>query len=204
VLSQGTAKGVPSVGRPAAGKTGTCESYSCAVFAGYTPNLASAVAYWDIRGGFKYPVYGVYGATIPGPIWARSMRQALEGRPVMSFTEPTNDFGDVTSVDVPDLKGASVGVAKAELAAAGFSATVSPSPVQSDQPMGTVAYTTPSGGSKAEQGTTVLIFISNGKNVAGGGPGNGNGNPGLPGIPGSNGGTGNRGNGFHWPPQTTP
>jgi membrane peptidoglycan carboxypeptidase len=204
VLSQGTAKGVPSVGRPAAGKTGTCESYSCAVFAGYTPNLASAVAYWDIRGGFKYPVYGVYGATIPGPIWARSMRQALEGRPVMSFTEPTNDFGDVTSVDVPDLKGASVGVAKAELAAAGFSATVSPSPVQSDQPIGTVAYTTPSGGSKAEQGTTVLIFISNGKNVAGGGPGNGNGNPGLPGIPGSNGGTGNRGNGFHWPPQTTP
>jgi membrane peptidoglycan carboxypeptidase len=200
VLSQGTAKGVPSVGRPAAGKTGTCESYSCAVFAGYTPNLASAVAYWDIRGGFRYPVYGVYGATIPGPIWARSLRQALEGKPVMSFTEPSNDFGDITTVDVPDVKGQSVGVAKAELTAAGFSATVSPGPVPSDQPKGTVAYTSPSGGSKAEEGSTVLIFISNGGNAlvptTPGSPGV----PSVPGTPGFNGGTGGTGTrGTRWP-----
>jgi membrane peptidoglycan carboxypeptidase len=195
VLTEGTAKGI-SVGRPAAGKTGTCEEFSCAVFAGYTPNLSSAVAYWDIRGGFKYPVYGVYGATIPAPIWAQSMRQALDGRPVLSFTEPSNDFGDVTAAAVPDVKGASVGVAKAELAAAGFSATVSPSPVQSDQPKGTVAYTTPSGGGKAEQGTTVLIFISDGGGSVAGGPGGG-GDPSSPVFPG---GPGNRGNGaFHWP-----
>jgi membrane peptidoglycan carboxypeptidase len=192
VLSEGTAKGLPSVGRPAAGKTGTCESFSCAVFAGYTPNLASAVAYWDIRGGFKYPVYGIYGATIPGPIWARSMRQALEGKPALSFNEPSNNFGDVTAVDVPDVKGESVGVAKAVLTAAGFNATISPSPVQSDQPTGTVAYTTPGGGGQAEQGSTVLIFISNGGGQGGGGPGDGGGGPGSPGF---NGGPGNRGSG---------
>jgi membrane peptidoglycan carboxypeptidase len=196
VLSQGTAKGVPSVGRPAAGKTGTCESYSCAVFAGYTPNLASAVAYWDIRGGFKYPVYGVYGATIPGPIWAESMRQALEGKPRMSFKEPSNDFGDVSDVGVPDVKGQSVGVAKAELAAAGFNATVSPSPVQSDQPKGTVAYTSPGSGAKAEEGTDVLIYISNGGgSSAGQGDSNGRGDLGEPGFQGDAGDPG----GFRWP-----
>jgi beta-lactam-binding protein with PASTA domain len=109
----------------------------------------------------------------------------------MSFTEPSNDFGDVTSVDVPDLRGTSLGVARAELAAAGFRATVSPSPVQSDQPMGTVAYTSPGGGSKAEEGTSVLIYISNG--------GNSPGDPGQLGEPDNPGGpvVGGDGNGIN-------
>jgi beta-lactam-binding protein with PASTA domain len=118
----------------------------------------------------------------------------------MSFTEPSNDFGDITTVDVPDVKGQSVGVAKAELTAAGFNATVSPGPVPSDQPKGTVAYTSPSGGSKAEEGSTVLIFISNGGNAltptTPGSPGV----PSIPGTPGFNGGTGGTGaRGNRWP-----
>ena len=162
VLTKGTAKKVPSVGRPAAGKTGTCEEFSCAVFAGYTPNLAAAVAYWDLRGPFDHKVYGIYGATIPGPIWARSMRYALAGQPVLSFTDPTSTYGDVGTITVPDVKGESVGVAKSELAAAGFTTTVSATSVPSRQPKGTVAYTSPSGDSTADQGSTVLIFISDG------------------------------------------
>jgi membrane peptidoglycan carboxypeptidase len=162
VLTDGTAKKVPPVGRPAAGKTGTCENFSCAVFAGYTPNLAAAVAYWDPRGEYKYPVTGVYGATIPGPIWARSMREALRGQPVMSFTDPSDTYGDVNTAGVPDVKGQSLGVAQAELAAAGFTTQVSPSAVPSDQPKGTVAYTSPSGNSTAQDGSQVIIFLSDG------------------------------------------
>jgi len=175
VLSKGTAKKVPSVGRPAAGKTGTCEEFSCAVFAGYTPNLAAAVAYWDLRGPFDHKVYGIYGATIPGPIWARSMRYALRGQPVMSFREPTNNYGDVNTVTVPNVKGESVGVAKTQLAAAGFGTQVSTTPVASDQPAGTVAYTSPSGGSEADEGSTVLIFISDGSKGGSSSPSPGNG-----------------------------
>ncbi|MBX6769116.1 MAG: transglycosylase domain-containing protein, partial [Actinomadura rubrobrunea] len=77
VLTKGTARG-NGIGRPAAGKTGTCEEFTCAVFAGHTPNLAAAVAYYDFRGPWQYKVYGVYGADIPAPIWAQSMRKALE------------------------------------------------------------------------------------------------------------------------------
>ena len=162
VLAQGTARAVPSVGRPAAGKTGTCENFSCAVFAGYTPNLSAAVAYWDPRGGYKHPVTGIYGATIPGPIWSRSMRKALKGQPVMSFRDPANTYGDVNTATIPDVKGQSIGVAESELTAAGFSTQISPSPVDSDQPRGTVAYTSPSGGSTADQGSTILLYISDG------------------------------------------
>jgi len=162
VLTQGTARAVPSVGRPAAGKTGTCENFSCAVFAGFTPNLAAAVSYWDLRGGFGHPVYGVYGATIPGPIWARSMRSALVDQPVESFHQPSNNFGDVSTATVPDVTGQSLGAAQTALIAAGFNPVVSPSPIQSLQPKGTVASTSPSPGSQADTSSNVLIFLSDG------------------------------------------
>lgn len=181
VLTQGTAKNIGGIGRPSAGKTGTCENFSCAVFAGHTPNMAAAVAYWDIRGGFGYPVEGVYGADIPAPIWAQSMRGALEGKPAPGFLTPRQDFGDVNPV--PDVRGLSIGAANAELRTAGFKPQVSPHPVPSDRPKGTVAGTSPDAGSDADPGTTVIIYMSSGKDKRGG-PGGGN-----PDGPG----------GFQWP-----
>lgn len=157
----GTASNIGGIGRPAAGKTGTCEDFHCAVFAGYTPNLAAAVSYWDIRAPFKYKVYGVFGATIPAPIWARSMRGALSGEPAPGFNQPNQDFGDVNPV--PDVRGLSLGAATAQLRSAGFKVEVSDKPVPSDKPKGTVASTSPEGGSDADPGTTVTIYMSSGK-----------------------------------------
>ncbi len=98
----GTANGL-DVGRPVAGKTGTTDSAAYAWFAGYTPNLASTVVVGDIRGGEENPLQGVtigeryygivYGATLPGPIWQASMREALAGLEKKKFAPSPKSYG---------------------------------------------------------------------------------------------------------------
>ena len=102
VLTKGTAKG-NEIGRPAAGKTGTVDNFSSAWFAGYTPDMASAVWVGDPRGGYKHPLRGVclgeggcfaevYGADVPAPIWRETMTEALQGMPEHGFTAPGGGF----------------------------------------------------------------------------------------------------------------
>ncbi|WP_017580772.1 transglycosylase domain-containing protein [Nocardiopsis valliformis] len=99
----GTANGL-GLGRPAAGKTGTTDSAAYAWFAGYTPNLASAVVVGDVRGGEQNPLQGVtiggryygivYGGTLPGPIWQETMRGATAGLEAESFAGSPSSFGN--------------------------------------------------------------------------------------------------------------
>ena len=101
VLTKGTAKG-NDIGRPAAGKTGTVDNFSSAWFAGYTPDMASAVWVGDPRGGYKHPLRDVclgegcfaevYGADVPAPIWRDTMTEALQGVPEHGFTAPGGGF----------------------------------------------------------------------------------------------------------------
>ncbi|XRQ07074.1 penicillin-binding protein [Actinomadura welshii] len=160
VISRGTASG-RAIGRPAAGKTGTCEEFTCAVFAGFTPNLAAATAYWDYRGPWQYKVYGVYGAGIPGGIWQSSMQRALSGEPAPGFRTPSRDFGDTT--EVPDVQGRTVNAATARLKAADLQVRVASGSVDSDQPKGTVVSTSPGPGSEVPPGTTVILYLSSGR-----------------------------------------
>jgi membrane peptidoglycan carboxypeptidase len=198
VLTKGTASNIGGIGRPAAGKTGTCEEFTCALFAGYTPNLASAVWYGDADYPWKNRVYGVYGATIPAPIWARSMRDALRGKPAASFRQPPDKFGDIKQLEVPDVRGMSVQVATGTLEGLGFKVALSSRPVQSDELRGMAARTSPPAGSRADEDSEITIYVSQGGPLDVGGPGNGdqnhNGN--------GNGDTrrGRRGGGFWWPP----
>ncbi|MFF5242885.1 transglycosylase domain-containing protein [Streptosporangium sp. NPDC000095] len=97
VFTKGTMTG-QSIGRPAAGKTGTNNGYTSAWFAGYTPDLAAAVSVGDIRGSYRYPLtdveiggeyFGsVQGASLPGPIWVSSMSAALDGTRETHFRRP--------------------------------------------------------------------------------------------------------------------
>ncbi|MEO3823097.1 transglycosylase domain-containing protein [Actinomadura sp. B10D3] len=170
VLTKGTAAG-RGIGRPAAGKTGTCEEFTCAVFAGFTPNLAAATAYWDFRGPWQYKVYGVYGADIPGGIWQQSMRSALSGEPAPGFRTPSRDFGDTTRV--PQVKGDTIAAATAKLRGADLKVKVAPGSVRSDQPRGTVVATSPDAGTEVPPGSTVILYVSSGKKGDGRGRGNG-------------------------------
>ncbi|MFL6140036.1 MAG: transglycosylase domain-containing protein [Frankiaceae bacterium] len=86
-----------SIGRPAAGKTGTTQDEQMAWFCGYTPQLATVVWVGDPRGP-KYPLHRiradgqywdvVFGGDLPAIIWQRTMAGALRGVPVQDFPEP--------------------------------------------------------------------------------------------------------------------
>ncbi|GGS62258.1 carboxypeptidase [Planobispora rosea] len=99
VFAKGTMTEVGGIGRPAAGKTGTTDAYTAAWFAGFTPDMASAVSLGDPRGAFEHDLVGVtiggryysyvYGASISGRIWKDSMIGALKGVPATEFT-PVN------------------------------------------------------------------------------------------------------------------
>jgi membrane peptidoglycan carboxypeptidase len=81
--------------RPVAGKTGTTNESAAVWFAGFTPQVASAVWVGDPRGGYAFPLKDitingkyyqqVYGGTLPGPIWRESMLAASAKLPIVNF-----------------------------------------------------------------------------------------------------------------------
>jgi membrane peptidoglycan carboxypeptidase len=185
VLTKGTASG-QGIGRPAAGKTGTVDDFSAAWFAGYTPDLASAVWMGDPRGGFGHPMdnlcmdgrcYGsVFGATIPAPIWHDTMKAALSGTPEHGFHSPPSYYFSKGSgedrVRIPDVRGLKVGAAIRVLESAGFKTRVAFTRVFSKKyGKGTVARTSPGPSSAAAPSGTVTLYVSKGKDLKSGVPG---------------------------------
>jgi penicillin-binding protein 1A len=88
VITEGTAQAA-SIGREAAGKTGTSQAFRDAWFIGYTPNLVACIwvgypekphSMQNVRG------VKVAGGTWPAQIWAKFMRRALEDTPPASFS----------------------------------------------------------------------------------------------------------------------
>src|SRR4029079_5776139 len=92
----GTARYVgQNLGRPAAGKTGTSESFRSAWFNGYVPQLQAAVGlYRSGPGGKELPMENlpnagnITGGTYPARIWTAYMKAALEGSKMVPFPEP--------------------------------------------------------------------------------------------------------------------
>jgi penicillin-binding protein 1A len=90
VIRSGTGRAA-SIGRPAAGKTGTTEEYGDAWFVGFTPDLVAAVwvGYKDSRRPMRN-VHGitVQGGTFPAQIWRKFMIPAMAGIPAKNFPRP--------------------------------------------------------------------------------------------------------------------
>ncbi|HEV2766122.1 MAG TPA: transglycosylase domain-containing protein, partial [Acidimicrobiales bacterium] len=75
-------------GRPVAGKTGTTSDYSDAWFAGYVPQLATAVWMGSPEGNVPMREVGgirVTGGSYPAQIWQAFMGPALAEQPVVPF-----------------------------------------------------------------------------------------------------------------------
>jgi len=90
VLTDGTAAGL-SIGRPAAGKTGTTDANQDAWFIGYTPQITTAVWMGDPDAETPMSDVGgisVFGATYPAHVWAAFMQAALTNVPVVNFIPP--------------------------------------------------------------------------------------------------------------------
>lgn len=84
VFVSGTAGGM-GIGRQAAGKTGTTDTYIDAWFVGYTPNLSTAVWVGDDN---NKPMNYMYGSGAPLSIWHDFMVNALASAPAASFVNP--------------------------------------------------------------------------------------------------------------------
>ncbi|MEO7980841.1 MAG: transglycosylase domain-containing protein [Sporichthyaceae bacterium] len=173
VIERGTGTRA-SIGRPAAGKTGTTNSRISVWFVGYTPDLATAV--WagnpsPPAGG--YPLsnvviggtyYGdVCGGCLPGPIWQQMMSRTLANTPVSSFTSAADDVKSGSAIAVPTVTGKGVEQAKSILRKAQLDPVVSNNPVYvTYAPAGTVAYSYPGSDAQVYPGQRVVLYVSAG------------------------------------------
>ncbi|MGE5132511.1 MAG: transglycosylase domain-containing protein [Gemmatimonadota bacterium] len=117
LTSLGTAAN-DGIGRPAASKTGTSDSYTAAFFVGYTPGLIGAVWVGNPVSPFRYPMQGypgscwrggcpgfMYGSMAPGGIWQLTFLHARLGPPAdfvpLPSTDPLFAKGSGQSVPAP-------------------------------------------------------------------------------------------------------
>ena len=106
VVLAGTAtSAVKGLGRQAAGKTGTSNENTSAWFTGYTPELATSVAFFrddaltTLRG--IGGITSLTGGTFPARIWTDYTKRALEGVPKSKFRPPVN----INGLDPVDMRG---------------------------------------------------------------------------------------------------
>mgnify|MGYP001765456620 CR=1 FL=1 len=105
VVQTGSGTTALELDRPAAGKTGTAtnadDDVSSAWFAGFTPQLATAVMYVRGDGDDKLddwlPSY--YGGAYPAATWTAIMQRVTEGMEVEEFPEPAYVDGDAPDED---------------------------------------------------------------------------------------------------------
>lgn len=165
--------------QPAGGKTGTADGSVHTWFAGYTPQVSTAV--WigdptgtkrysgrlaDIRLGGRLIEGQLYGSKLGAPMWKEMMTVALEGQDVEQFEEPSAKMMRGDKVSVPSLKGQRVEEAISTLGSQGLTAVREPK--RSPQAPGTVLYTVPSAGRTVNAGTAIKVFVSNGPNNSAG------------------------------------
>ena len=86
VVDQGTGRKAKSLGRPAAGKTGTTNDYKDAWFMGYTPNILTGV--WVGYDDSQSMGSGETGANAALPIWLEFMSEAVKNYEPVDFPIP--------------------------------------------------------------------------------------------------------------------
>ncbi len=106
VVRSGTAaSALRNFGRPAAGKTGTSQQNASAWFSGFTPQLATSIAFFKDDATQSLNGIGgltsVTGGSFPARIWSAYMKVALKGQPKLGFPEPAN-IGGIERVAIPD------------------------------------------------------------------------------------------------------
>ena len=142
VVTNGTAFAAMALGRPAAAKTGTTDGNKSAWFAGYTPQLSTAVLMAKEVDGVPVSLSGtggletVTGGSFPAAIWTAFMKAALEGMPVAEFPAPP--AGAAVAQNCPDvlpLDGSDIPLGCPTPAAIEFEPSAFPSDIVSSEPV---------------------------------------------------------------------
>ena len=98
VITSGTGRGA-SIGREAAGKTGTTDDYRDAWFVGYTPNLVTGV--W-VGNDDNAKMPGITGGSAPARIWKSYMTVATKNFANSVFDYPSVEYASAS--DEEDLE----------------------------------------------------------------------------------------------------
>ena len=106
VVRAGTASSaLRDFGRPAAGKTGTSQSNASAWFTGYTPQLATSIAFYRDDATQSLNGIGglnsVTGGSFPARIWNAYMKGALKGQEPIDFAPPSY-IGGTEALPIPN------------------------------------------------------------------------------------------------------
>jgi penicillin-binding protein 1A len=148
-----------NIGRPIAGKTGTAQDYTNVYFAGYTPQVATAVWVGFPQGQVpmdSYYGHSVFGGTLAAPIWHSFMVKAVAGMPVEGFPgAPVQQQGTI-----PKVVGLDSAEAQQILIDAEFTPVVNKA--ESSAPANTVIEQVPPGGATAPLGSGVTLTVSTG------------------------------------------
>lgn len=158
-----------SIGRPAAGKTGTTNESRAAWFVGYTPQLATAVwvgdpgapgrqvkSMQDVQINGQY--YGnVYGGGVPASIFRETMRSALDGVEEVDFERPER-LNTREDVRVPVVAGLGLDEARRTLVEAGLTVDDGGRVSGTRYGRGVAAYTVPRAGRRVDFGDSVTLY----------------------------------------------
>ncbi|WP_237104930.1 transglycosylase domain-containing protein [Nonomuraea sp. MG754425] len=106
-VKYGTGTAARLYDRPVAGKTGTTDDSKSVWFNGFTPQLAVAVdMFRDDNATVTIPGYGTqFGGQLPAQIWRAFMTEAMSGKPVEEFPEPSEYGWGSDSYTQPDRDG---------------------------------------------------------------------------------------------------
>jgi membrane peptidoglycan carboxypeptidase len=172
--SGGTAASAnPGDGIPILGKTGTTDNSLQNWLVTSTTKIATATWVGNVTGATRLrSLYfnGVSGGNVKFHI-AKPVLQALNARYGGGrFGAPSSATIYGAQTRVPDVSGQSVASATAKLTGSGFTVASTTSTVDSADPAGTVAATSPAAGTEAAAGSSVTLQVSNGalKTVPGG------------------------------------
>ncbi|MFM9376957.1 penicillin-binding protein [Gordonia sp. VNK21] len=162
---------------PMSGKTGTTEAHRSAAFLGFTNQLAAAAYIYNDgpnpAGICTSPLRqcgegDVYGGFEPARTWFAAIKPvATKFGPVRL---PANDPQYVRGSSkgrIPQVTGLPISQATARLQEAGFK--VNELETDSSRPQGTVVFTAPA--ETAMPGSTIAVYVSNGKGTGSGGGG---------------------------------
>jgi len=174
----GTASKLGLNGRKAAGKTGTTDDAAATWFAGFTPQLATAVWVGDPRGGTKYPVrdvsaFGtffstVWGSSIAGPVWKNVMNEYHAGIPASWFPAPGGVSVALATRRVPNVTGLHVDEGITLLLQNGFKVSIAEKTQSINDNVtakNIIVRSVPSSGDKAAYGDTIKLILSDGSDV---------------------------------------
>ncbi len=173
VMDSGTGRFL-GIGRPAAGKTGTAQNNTHMWFAGFTPQLVSAV--WTGSADIDVPLQNFtingkyrpywYGGDISGPVWQEFMKAAVKGMPKKDLPSASDAMINGSQLRVPNVVGLGLSDQEAEwiINDAGFQYAKSSERVyEPGVPSGEIVQQSPAADSTMRAGGKVTFYVSTSK-----------------------------------------